>query len=62
MVEHLLVVRWVLGLIPHSGPIKLFLVPASAHDWYNKDCGMCYPVCGMVLITDPLLLIGKSSP
>ena len=25
------------------------------HDWYNKDRGMCYPVCGM-------LLIGKNSP
>ena len=23
---------------------------------------MCYPVCGMVRIKDPLLLIGKSSP
>ena len=23
---------------------------------------MCYPVCGMVHIKDPLLLIGKSSP
>ena len=29
------------------------------HDWYNKDRGMCYPVCGMV--QEPLLLIGKSS-
>ena len=25
-------------------------------------CGMCYPVCGMVDIKEPLLLIGKSSP
>ena len=24
--------------------------------------GMCYPVCGMMHIKDPLLLIGKSSP
>ena len=24
-------------------------------------CGMCYPVCGMVHIKEPLLLIGKSS-
>ena len=23
--------------------------------------GMCYPVCGMVHINEPLLLIGKSS-
>ena len=22
------------------------------HDWCNKSCGMCYPVCGMVHIKD----------
>ena len=26
------------------------------------DSHMCYPVCGMVHIKEPLLLIGKSSP
>ena len=31
-------------------------------DWCNKDRGMCYPVCGMVHIKEPLLLIRKSSP
>ena len=31
------------------------------HDWCNKGCGMCCPVCGMVHIKEPLLLIGKSS-
>ena len=31
------------------------------HDWCNKGCGMCYPVCGMMHIKEPLLLIGKSS-
>ena len=30
--------------------------------WCNKGCGMCYPVCGMVHIKEPLLLIRKSSP
>ena len=39
-------------------PIELFLV---LHDWCNKGCGMCYPVCGMVHIKEPLLLIDKSS-
>ena len=29
------------------------------HDWCNKDCGMCYPVCGMVHIKEPLLLIER---
>ena len=32
------------------------------HDWCNKGRGMCYPVCVMVHIKEPLLLIGKSSP
>ena len=40
----------------YGEPIELFLVRAS-----NKGCGMCYPVCGMVHIKEPLLLIGKSS-
>ena len=31
------------------------------HDWCNKGRGMCYPLCGMVHIQEPLLLIGKSS-
>ena len=38
------------------------LVPASIPRLVNKGCGMCYPVCGMVHIKEPLLLIGKSSP
>ena len=30
MVEHLLMVQWVVRSILHEGPIELFLVPASA--------------------------------
>ena len=45
-----------------GGPIELFLVSTSLHDWCNKGHGMCYPVCGMVHIKEPLLLIEKSSP
>ena len=42
-------------------PLSYFLFqPIMLHDWYNS--GMCYPVCGMVHIKEPLLLIGKSSP
>ena len=29
VVEHLLMVRWVIGLIPHGGPTELFLFPAD---------------------------------
>ena len=31
------------------------------HNWCNKGRGMCYPVCMMVHIKEPLLLIDKSS-
>ena len=31
------------------------------HDCCNKDCGMCYPVCGMMHIKEPLLLIAEST-
>ena len=31
------------------------------HDWCTKGSGMCYPVCVMVHIKEPLLLIEQSS-
>ena len=43
-------------------PLSYFSIQPVLHDWYNKGRGMCYPVCGMVHIKAPLLLIGKSSP
>ena len=54
-------VRWIVGSILHGGPIDLFLVPVL-RNWCNKGLGMCYPVCGMMHIKEPLLLIGRSSP
>ena len=50
-------VRWVIGLILHGGPIELFVL----HDWFNKGHDLCHLVCGMMHIKEPLLLIGKSS-
>ena len=47
-------VRWVVGSIIH-------VVNPLLHDWCNKGRGMCYPVCGIVHIKEPLLLIEKSS-
>ena len=41
--------------------LSYFLFQPVLHDWCNKGCGMCYPVCGMVHIKEPMLLIGKSS-
>ena len=61
-VERSLMVRWVVGSILHGvGPLSYFSFQPVLHDWCNKDRGMCYPVCGMVHIKEPLLLIDKSS-
>ena len=43
-------------------PLSYFSFQPVLHDWCNKGCGMCYLVCGMVHIKEPLLLIGKSIP
>ena len=42
--------------------LSYFSFQPVLHDWYNKGRGMCYPVCEMMHIKEPLLLIGKSSP
>ena len=42
-------------------PLSYLSYQPVLHDWFNKGCGICYPVCGMVHIKEPLLLIGKSS-
>ena len=55
-------VRWVVGSILHGvNPLSYFSFQPVLPDWCNKGRGMCYPVCGMVHIKEPLLLIGKSS-
>ena len=55
-------VRWVVGSILHGvNPLSYYSLQPVLHDWRNKDCGMYYPVCGMMHIKEPLLLIGKSS-
>ena len=42
-------------------PLSYFSFQPVLHDWCNKGCGMCYPVCGMMHIKEPSLLIEKSS-
>ena len=61
-VERSLIVRWVVGSILNGvNPLSYFSFQPVFHDWSNKGRGMCYPVCGMVHIKEPLLLIDKSS-
>ena len=60
--ERSLMVRRVVGSILHGvNPLRYFSFQPVLHDWCNKGCGMCYPVCGMMHIKEPLLLHGKSS-
>ena len=57
---------------PGVDPLSYFSFQPVLHDWCNKGCSMCYPVCGMVhivevvvvvvvVVVEPLLLIDKSS-
>ena len=36
VVEPPLMVRWVVGSIPHGGPIKIFLVPGNVPRYVTK--------------------------
>ena len=54
-------VRWVVGSILHGvDPLGYFSFLTVLHNWCNKGRGMCYPVCGMVHVKEPLLLVVKS--
>ena len=53
-------VLWVVESILHGvDTLSYFSFQPLLHDSYNKGRGMCSPVCGMVHIKEPLLLIGK---
>ena len=43
-------------------PLSYFSFQPVLHDWCTKGSGVCNPLCGMVHIKEPLLLIGKSRP
>ena len=50
-------VRWVVGSILNDlDPLSYFSLQPVLHDWCNKGSGVCYPVCGMLHIKEPLLL------
>ena len=46
--------------ISRPNPLSYFSFQPVLHDTCNKGRGMCYPVCGIVHIKEPLLLIYKS--
>ena len=41
--------------------LSYFSFQPVLHDWCYEGRGVCHPVCGMVHIKDPLLLVEKSS-
>ena len=43
-------------------PLSYFSFQPEPNDWCNKGRGMCSPVCELMHIKEPLLLIEKSSP
>ena len=46
----------VVGSILHGvDPLSYFSFQPVLHDWCNKGRGVCYPVCGMMHIKEPLL-------
>ena len=54
--------RFSFSILHGVDPLSYFSFQPMLHDWCNKGCGMCYPVCGVMHIKYPLLLIRKSSP
>ena len=52
---------WPLHPLLMVDPLSYFSFQPVLHDWCNKGHGMCYPVCGMMHIKEPLLLIRNSS-
>ena len=48
------------SILHRVDPLSYFLFQPVLHDWCNKGCGMCNPVCGMVHIKEPLLSIKKT--
>ena len=46
----------------HLYPLSYFSFYPVRNDWCNKGRSVYYPVCGMMHIKHPLLLIGKNSP
>ena len=65
MVPHMLVKKRKKGYVLFNDALNTwsyFSFQPVLHDWCNKGRGMCYPVCGMVHVKEPMMLIGKSSP
>ena len=44
--------------------LNTFSFQPVLHDWCNRGCGKCYPVCGMMTIVTPTtidLILSRSS-
>ena len=55
-------VLFIYFVIPQTrDPLSYFSSKPVLHDSCNKDRSMCYPVCGLGRIKEPLLLIERVS-
>ena len=54
--------HFIYGSILHGGPIELFFRSCQCCMISVTKTVVCYPVCGMMHIKQPLLVIGKNSP
>ena len=54
-------VQWIVRLMPHGDATEVVTFQSVRHNWCNRGHGMWYPVCGIVHVKDPLLLIIKSA-
>ena len=53
--------QWDVRSIHPGGPIELFFISDSVSQLGNKGPGLCYPVCKMMHIKDPLLIVEMSN-
>ena len=56
-----LITNILVGSPGHCAPCPPACYTPAINDWCIKGRGMCYHVCGMVHIKEPLLLIDRSS-
>ena len=62
LIEHLLMVQWVVGSIPQGGPIELFSHVCQCSTTGIAKAMVCAILSVGWCIRDPLVLVGKTSP
>ena len=50
--------QWIIRSLSPPPHLVIISFQPVLHSWFNSDCGMYYPVYGMVQVKYPLLLLG----